>query len=185
MTLTKFERFAEVKKSALEMGAYRAELILANQIVVDERVRLKCQIPFCPNYGNNLRCPPNTMSVSEFRTVLAKYSCALVIQVVSDGIEEKTLAEAERTAQLMLGELEKKALGLGFYFSVGLGASNCRICEECVGARSGLPCRNPSQARPSAEAMGIDVIKTAGEAGLPFGLDNPKEVIYTGILLLD
>jgi len=185
MDLSRFERFAEVKKNALEMGAYRAELIQANQIVVDERVRLKCQIPLCPHYGNSLRCPPNTMPVAEFRSVLARYSCALVLQVVSYGIEEKTLAATERKAQLMLGELEKKALGLGFYFAAGLGASNCRICEECVGARSGLPCRNPSQARPSAEAMGIDVIKTAGEAGLSFGLDNPKEVVYTGILLLD
>ncbi|SFG23905.1 Predicted metal-binding protein [Desulfotomaculum arcticum] len=166
-------------------GAYKAVLIPASQIVVDERVRLKCQVPYCPNYNNNLRCPPNTMPVAKFREVLSKYSVALVVQVKSAGADEKSLIKAERDTQLLLGYLEKKALELGFYLSAGLSASTCRICDECVGIGSGLPCRNPTQSRPSAEAMGIDVIKTAERAELPFSLNNMEEVIYTGLLLLN
>lgn len=182
---THAERLKKIKDYALAGGAYRAELTLANQIVVDERVRFKCQVPYCPDYGRNLRCPPNTMSIAEFKDVLAKYSNAMLVQIKSGGSDENSLVNAERTVQLLLGELEKKALGLGFYFAAGLGAACCRICPECVGVSSGLPCRNPGQARPSAEAMGIDVIKTADKTGLPFSLDDPGEVIYTGVLLLD
>jgi predicted metal-binding protein len=108
-----------------------------------------------------------------------------MIQVKSAGADKESLFKAERDVQLILGKMEGKALGLGWYFAAGLGAACCRMCTECVGARSGLPCRNPGQARPSAEAMGIDVIKTAEKAGIPFSLNNPDEVIYSGILLLD
>lgn len=179
------EKYREVKNLALEKGAFRAEIISSNQVVVDERVRLKCQVPLCPDFGNNLRCPPNTMPVAEFKNMLEKYSYALIVQVKSGGPDEERLVKAERDVQLILGDLEKKALALGWYFAAGLGAACCRICPECVGARSGLPCRNPGQARPSAEAMGIDVLRTAERAGIPFSLDYTEEVIFTGILLLD
>lgn len=182
---TVLEKLAEIKEYALAKGVHKAELIPANRIVVDERVRFKCQVPFCPDFGHNLRCPPGTMSVAEFREVLSKYTFALLIQVKTDVAEEKALLETERNIQLLLGELERKALESGFYFAAGLGASCCRICPECVGARSGLACRNPRLARPSAEAMGIDVIRTAGQAGLPFSLNLAGEVIYTAFLLLD
>lgn len=185
MDWKKPDDFGEIKSCAIEKGAYRAEMIPASQIVVDERVRLKCQIPFCPDYGNNLRCPPNTMPVAEFREILSRYSFALAVQLKSGGVDESSLIKAERDVQLLLGDLEKKALSLGWYFAAGLGAACCRICEECVGIRSGLPCRNPRQARPSAEAMGIDVMRTAERAGIPFSLNNTEEVIFTGILLLD
>lgn len=179
------DKLREIRSFAVEKGACRAEIISASQIVVDERVRLKCQIPYCPDYGNNLRCPPNTMPVAEFREVLSRYSFALVVQLKTGEVDEKSLHKTERDVQLLLGDLEKRALSMGWYFAAGLGAACCRICEECVGTRSGLSCRNPRQARPSAEAMGIDVLQTAGRAGIPFSLNNSGEVVYTGILLLD
>lgn len=179
------DKFAEIRNFALEKGFFRAVVILANQVVVDERVRLKCQVPCCPNYGHNLRCPPNVMPVAEFREVISRYSAVLVVQVKAGGADERSLVMAERNVQILLGDLEKKALAMGWYLAAGLGAACCRMCEECVGASSGLPCRNPGQARPSAEAMGIDVLRTAERAGIPFSLNDPGEVIYTGILLLD
>lgn len=183
--MTMLEKLSEITEYARDKGSFRVEVIPAGKIAVDERVRLKCQIPFCHDYNKNLRCPPNTMPVSEFREVIAKYSIALILQVKSQGPDEKSLIIAERNIQLLLGDLEKKALSMGWYLAAGLGAACCRICDECVGIGSGLPCRNPGQARPSAESMGIDVIRTALEAGLPFELDSTGEVVYTGLLLLE
>jgi len=41
--------------SALEeAGATRTILIKAKDVVVEERVRLKCRIPICEAYGQNL-----------------------------------------------------------------------------------------------------------------------------------
>ncbi len=49
------ERYVQ---KALEMGATRAAVIKAEEIPVDERVTLKCQIPRCFGYGAGAHCPP-------------------------------------------------------------------------------------------------------------------------------
>jgi len=68
-------------KLAKELGATNAVLFNAKDVVVDERVRLKCLTPPCKDYGTNLMCPPYVMSVKEFKEVLSKYEKALLIQV--------------------------------------------------------------------------------------------------------
>ena len=49
------ERYRE---KALELGATRAAVIETQEIPVDERVTLKCQIPRCFGYGAGAHCPP-------------------------------------------------------------------------------------------------------------------------------
>ena len=68
-------------KLAKKLGATNAVFFDAKGVVVDERVQLKCRVPICDDYGSNLMCPPNVMSVSEFKGVLAKYNYAVLIQV--------------------------------------------------------------------------------------------------------
>ncbi|MBI4827677.1 MAG: hypothetical protein HY804_02510 [Nitrospinae bacterium] len=58
---------------ALERGAWRARVFDAKKVAVDERVRLKCEIPLCPHYGHCLTCPPNAPSVEDFRRILKKH----------------------------------------------------------------------------------------------------------------
>jgi hypothetical protein len=41
-----------------QQGASAVKLIHVSEIVIDERVRLKCQIPLCDSYNKNLMCPP-------------------------------------------------------------------------------------------------------------------------------
>ena len=50
-------------------------------MVVDERVRLKCQVPLCDDYGLNLMCPPNVMPVSDFVQTLSRYRFAVLLQL--------------------------------------------------------------------------------------------------------
>jgi hypothetical protein len=69
------ERYVQ---KALEMGATRAAVIKAEEIPVDERVTLKCQIPRCFGYGAGAHCPPNTMKPAELRDILKKYHWAVV-----------------------------------------------------------------------------------------------------------
>src|SRR5512136_1225498 len=66
---------------AKQLGATNAVPLSAKAVVVDERVRLKCLVPPCDDYGLNLMCPPNVMSVQEFREVLSKYRWAVLIQI--------------------------------------------------------------------------------------------------------
>jgi predicted metal-binding protein len=67
-------------KLAKKLGATKAVSFNADDVIVDERVRLKCRVPICDDYGLNLMCPPNVMSVQEFRQTLARYSEAILIQ---------------------------------------------------------------------------------------------------------
>ena len=88
-----------------------------------------------------------------------------------------------------MGALEREALYLGYPFAAAFGGGECRLCEACVAAGTGLsttePCRKPFRARPAMEAVGIDVLATAAAAGLPVQMPAADDPVWTGLLLLD
>jgi len=77
------EKIKQLEQFALERGAYRAKAFSARLVFVDERVKMKCQIPLCPHYGRALTCPPNVPTVEEFRKTLSHYRKALLVQTRS------------------------------------------------------------------------------------------------------
>lgn len=169
----------------MQEGATAARLINVSDIIVDERVRLKCRVPLCNTYGRNLMCPPNVMAVSEFRLALAGYDHAVILQVSA------ALSDSEGdpySAAVRLHELvntgEREAFESGFRFAAGFIGGCCRLCRKCVAETSGRKCRHPFRARPSMEAMGIDVLATAGRAGLNFKFPVKDTVTWTGLILI-
>ncbi|RLI29107.1 MAG: DUF2284 domain-containing protein, partial [Candidatus Hecatellales archaeon] len=77
--------------------------------------------------------------------------------------------------------LEGEAVRAGFPWALGLIGGYCCLCEECVGP--GGKCLHPYEARPSMEALGINVYETCVKAGVP--LPSPEEkVLWTGVLLV-
>ncbi|MDA8077413.1 MAG: DUF2284 domain-containing protein [Nitrospiraceae bacterium] len=77
------DKIRQIVAAAVERGAYRAKAFPATYVAVDERVRLKCQIPLCPHYGRSLTCPPNVPTVDEFRKALKRYRKAVLVQTRS------------------------------------------------------------------------------------------------------
>src|SRR4030042_5405572 len=71
------EDLEKYRLKALEMGATQAVVIKAEDIPVDERVTLKCQIPRCFGYGAGAHCPPNTLKPEELREILKKFHFAV------------------------------------------------------------------------------------------------------------
>lgn len=174
-----------------DQGASEVRMIPAKSIVVDERVRLKCQIPLCDTYGRNLMCPPNLPSVEDFRRALERFSRGILIQVSvsipmqSGGkLSEDVFAPAKKLHELVnMGE--KMAFEGGLHFATGLIGGCCRLCEECVAAQGETRCRFPFKARPSMEAMGIDVFSTLEKVGLRVSvLPVSDRVTWTGIVLI-
>ncbi len=166
-------------------GATEVKEIRVADVIVDERVRLKCQVPLCDSYNKNLTCPPNVPSVDEFRKILARFSRAILVQTSSPlkEISEDAFASARKLHELInLGENE--AFNAGFRFATGLIGSCCRLCDECVGVNQGQICRYPFKARPSMSAMGIDVIATTEKAGMPVAFPVTETVTWTGVILL-
>jgi len=196
-------------KLARKLGATSAVFFNAKGVVVDERVRLKCCVPVCDDYGLNLMCPPNVMSVQEFRKVLARYNQAILVQIEGriPADMRAEIGKADDVAALyrsnrfldsykkhftplklklhrIVHKVEARAFSLGYRFAAGFIAGSCRLCPECVAIDSHEPCRHPFRARPSMEAVGIDAYKTAENAGLPFDIPPKNKTVWNGLVLV-
>ncbi|MBC7106288.1 MAG: DUF2284 domain-containing protein [Firmicutes bacterium] len=171
-------------RRAEALGAAEARPISTGEIVVDERVRLKCRVPLCPHYGRALLCPPHLPPVGWFRRVLRRYRRALILQVrcPADG---PAVHEGALRLHQIVNEVEGAAYGMGFRFAAGFIGGACRLCPECVGVHSREPCRHPYKARPSMEGMGIDVAATLANVGLTIRFPPGEEVRWTGLVLTE
>lgn len=196
-------RVTALIKEAKRLGATDAKAIPTSDVFVDERVRFKCMVPRCQNYGRHLMCPPNLISLDDFRRTLKAYRSAILVQLeagvdsvdkskhkldgrLTDQLHRKAGAHtSERRLHAIIGDLETLAFKSGFYMAAGLIGSECLLCEECVGQASNEACRHPFRARPSMQALGIDVIRTSRRAGLAVEFSSKTKVRWTGILLLD
>lgn len=183
----KITKILELPKIAKANGCTRAELISTKELAVDERVRMKCHLNVCGQYNNNLRCPPNVLSLEESASLLKSYDFAMLIQIteaVPDGNYEEVfhLKKNEFTNIIIL--LEKEAFRGGFTLAVGLSAGHCELCTVCAAVEGGKQCNNPRQARPSMEALGMNVEQVCSNNDFPAGFIS-GEVTLTGMLLID
>ncbi len=144
-------------KKALEMGIGDAKMISPRSIVTAEWVRLKCQFG-CLRYGKSHCCPPHTPSPDLTRKVIDSYEKAILLhRRLGGGESSKGFNEA-------VVSLESEMFFDGYYKVWSMVQGPCRLCQECD---LSSPCRNGNRARPSMEACGIDVFKTARDNGLP------------------
>lgn len=190
---------------ALSRGATGARPMSVRGVILDPRVKLKCMVPTCANYGHNLMCPPNVMPMDQFAEVLERYDQAVLVQypipldrgfmkgaegkrleeVYEEGEYEKRMGRSEAEFMDLLGEVEKRALEMGYRFAAAFTGGACHLCEECVGQGSGERCRHPFRSRPSMEGMGIDVFLTAKNAGLGFEIPPRDRPVWSGLVLVD
>ena len=165
---------------ALKSGASGAVIIPADHVSVDERVRLKCLIPRCNRAGETPNCPPNAPDLELFRRAVSLYKWALLFKCDITNIEEYVPVRGKTTTKRqqpppffkknseIVDTLEREAYKDGYHLALGLGGGSCKdyLClgQTCQVLENGQ-CRHPLHARPSLEAMGIDVVKLIDEAG--------------------
>jgi len=180
------ESLEKIKNKALELGASDARIIPAADVVVTERVRMKCLVPRCRGLedGGTPYCPPNTPEPEVMRKTISQYQWAVVfkrdIENIEDHVptseadidrlhasEKSTGGYHDKTIEIV-GRLESYAQSQGYYLAVGFGGGTCKI-TLCKGAICGViqdgNCRFPLKARPSMEAVGIDVFDLAEKVG--------------------
>ena len=177
-------------EEAKRMGCDRAALIWAEDVVFDPRVTLKCRQNTCSHYGRNFMCPPYAPTAEQFRQSAQKFRIALLLQREREippgsapGDIDKEFGELGRDIRQILVSLEKKAFGCGFVFSTGLGGGECKLCKTCGKILGAESCHNPQEARPSMEAVGIDVLGTCRKAGFP-DLFQKGRLTVTGLLFI-
>ena len=199
------DHIKELCEKALSYGASKAVPMAVSNVVMDPRVSLKCQIPRCVHYGRNLMCPPNCVKPEEFAKALERYESAILVQakiitdlasmerrlgatslveVINDEDYRRQLRASTRSFEEILTKLERDAMKMGHRFALALSGGTCSLCEECAGITPGEPCRHPFEARPSMEAVGIDVVLTAEKAGVPVEFPA-KDPVWTGIILIE
>ncbi len=167
------ERYCQ---KALEWGASDVKVIPACEVAVDERVRIKCQVPRCHLYGESANCPPHSPSLEEIRKVLSKYKHAVLVKhdVIpkEDFIDGKKWHKSHIVHQKkihdIVSQIESLAFNDGYYFALAFGAGGCKtaLCSGavCQFLDSGR-CRFPLKARPSMEGVGIDVFDLTVRSG--------------------
>ncbi|TWI71122.1 putative metal-binding protein [Desulfobotulus alkaliphilus] len=196
------EFLSDISSRLMQEGAFATKIVKSSAILVDERVRMKCLIPLCDSYGKNLMCPPLVVpSFGFFRKALARYNAAILIQVKADLLKtdhfKKDLPDKPdetRKADIyapagklhhLVNQAEKWAFEYRYRFALGLIGGCCRLCDECVALTGGTACRHPFKARPSMEAMGIDVLASLERAGLDTAaFPVADSVTWTGVLLV-
>ena len=164
------------REKAVELGATDARIISARKVILDPRVRLKCLVPRCHLYGETPNCPPYTPELHEMREIIKKYEYAILMKndvlPVEDFVDSRKwhkahMAHQGKTDDVVSG-VEALAFNDGYYFAAGFASGGCkttlcggRICQFLDSGR----CRFPLKARPSMEAVGIDVYRLASEVG--------------------
>ena len=193
---------ADFSQKALDLGASMAEIIPANLVEIDERVRLKCSAPLCHHYNKSIYCPPNGPSLDHMRKVLSRYSIAVLfaldvipVELFSDRSKDrKDAADWSRRGFEIVSKIETLAFGSGYYLAMGFGQGSCKIAlcrqERCL-LLDGYNCPYPLKARPSMEGVGIDVFGLATKVGWDiypiYRSVNPKEVpraLSVGIIFI-
>jgi predicted metal-binding protein len=159
------KKFKALVAKAKELGASDAKIIEVASIKTGAWTRWKCQFG-CPNYGHKHCCPPNVPTYRETREFLKEYKHGLLVQFTYKLTAADLKNYAQRDVQIgnetlkVLLQLEKAAFLENYYKAFALKGGTCHLCETC-----GEFCNHPTQARPSMEAVGIDVFAFAADNG--------------------
>ena len=106
--------------------------------------------------------------------MLDEYTTAILIHSPQDWVDIKVI----------VCKLEREAFLSGYYKAFAMGSGPCNLCTTCDTHK---PCVHADQARPSMEACGIDVFRTARTAGYSIEVvrDSTSPQNYFGLLLLE
>ena len=135
-----------------------------NKFVIEQWVRMKC-VYGCEEYGKTATCPPNVPSIAECKEFFKGYTSSLVIHYSGsfEKPEERHLWTKNINSQLLA--LEREVFISGFRKAFLLFLDSCTFCDGCPSKRE--KCKKPREARPTSEALGMDVYATVRQIGFP------------------
>lgn len=147
-----------------EMGYSDFKWLDPQAIVVSQWVRMKCRFG-CDEYGKNSACPPQVPPLDECERFFREYSLAAVFHFdkTVDRPEDRHAWTKELSKDLL--ELERRVFIAGYRKAFLLPLDSCHICKNCPGSVG--PCKHPKEARPTPEALGVDVFATVRPLGFP------------------
>jgi predicted metal-binding protein len=136
-------------------------------------------------YGRNASCLPNVPSLSESERFFKEYEKATAFHF------QKALADPEdrhtRTRGIIaeLLALACEVFTSGYQKAFLLFMDSCSFRKDCAGDRK--KCKDPRRARPTPEAMGVDVFSTMRRIQYPIHVvdDYSRTMNRYAILLVE
>ncbi len=203
-------QFGFLTELALELGASEAKVIPASEVIVENRIVLKCRVG-CKHYGKTLMCPPYSPSVEDFRKIISEYNQVLlfkfksraelspdVAKLLSKDDKDPTLTEEMREKIRtfwaswkqdklhlleMVRDLERAAMNKGYSMAVGFTTGSCVVCEDCNLDQK--VCLHPNKARYTAQSVGVNIKQTLKNAGIPIPFPMKGAPETFGMVLID
>jgi len=151
-----------IETIVLAQGCEDFRWISGADVEVRQWVRFKCMFG-CDSYGRKGGCPPAVPPVGECRELFREYRHILVMHFRIRFEHPEDRGEWSRKTNLGLLAAERGAFLAGHPKALLLFMDECRLCNDCPGTREA--CKNPAMARPSPEALGVDVFSTVRGAG--------------------
>lgn len=165
-------------------GAHGAALVdIRRDVVFDPVFREICATNACGQYGACHMCPPGIGDIHQLIQEAQQFDVGLLYQSVGqleDSFDIEGMLAAARHQNDIACRIRERLRDLPGLMHLSTGG--CRVCERCS-KPAALPCVSPEMALSSLEAYGIDVYKTARNAGLAYN-HGPDTVTYFGMVFL-
>ena len=192
------------REEAIRLGMTDAKVIATSKVVVDDRVRAKCRIPLCVEYGVSANCPPHSPTPAETRELVSNYQYGIFMKrdVSAEGMAGPEVAKKMvqgkfdpdqikrmRAVLEIPAQVESAAFYDGYYLALAYGGA-CKIMYcggvECQAIQPGQHCRFPYRSRPSMEAAGMDVFRMCAQVGwdvYQIGSQTDPSAVPCGVLV--
>ena len=176
--------YKELEELIISRGAFKAEKILTEDIVLSTEFLDMCKMNSCGKYGKCYMCPPEVGDIEDLMERLRTFKGGVLFQTVSEledsfdieGMHEASVAHNNLTYGIqdyVRGEFDADALVLS--------KGGCGLCEVCAKATD-EPCRFPGKAIASLESHGVDVYKTTLATSLKY-INGQNTVTYFALVL--
>lgn len=164
---------------AISYGASDACILSSSEIVVEDKLALKCLEPQCENYGLSFSCPPFVEGPGSFRKLINTHNRALIFRMVipSTMFLSWERLDVGRVLHELAASIETEARNIGYTRSSAFAGGSCKelFCQEhlnCQRLIENGPCRHPDLARPSMSGYGVDVFRLIKSCGWETNLNQ-------------
>jgi predicted metal-binding protein len=130
-------------------------------------------------------CPPNTGTIEEIERKFKSFTAGVLIQYkrcMDVRNDPRGVRESKLTLHRIILETETYLREeMGFRNVMGMVGGDCALCDRCAGYR-GEACPKPEKARPSLEALAVDVVALLRGLKLDTAFHSDR-ITWTGMVL--
>jgi len=150
-------------------------------LLFDRKVAEMCKS--CKRYGKKETCPPNIESVDYYANLLIQYRFGVIYYAEFDSSDDEADIVGRNSSMIIHNHIlaeRKNLFDNGHYFSIGLGAGSCKLCNRCT-----HPCPKPDQALIPVEGTGINVVGIMERFGVKIVFPVTRYFYRVGMILYD